>query len=47
VIVTEFGVADLRGQPLRVRRERVLAIAHPEHRARLEQQSSSERTQDL
>jgi acetyl-CoA hydrolase len=47
VIVTEFGVADLRGQPLRVRRERMLAIAHPEHRELLEKQSSSERTQDL
>ena len=36
VIVTEFGVADLRGQPLRVRGERMLAIAHPEHRAAIE-----------
>ena len=35
-VVTEFGVADLRGQPLRVRRERMLAIAHPDHRPALE-----------
>lgn len=32
VIVTEFGVADLRGLPLSERRERMLAIAHPDHR---------------
>lgn len=36
LIVTEYGVADLRGQPLRVRRERMLAIAHPDHRPALE-----------
>jgi acetyl-CoA hydrolase len=36
LVVTEYGVADLRGQPLRVRRERMLAIAHPEHRRGLE-----------
>jgi acyl-CoA hydrolase len=36
LVVTEFGVADLRGQPLRVRRERMLAIAHPRHREALE-----------
>ncbi|WP_020497526.1 MULTISPECIES: acetyl-CoA hydrolase/transferase family protein [Sciscionella] len=36
VIVTEFGVADLRGQPLRARQEHMLAIAHPEHRRALE-----------
>ena len=33
VIVTEHGVADLRGAPVSVRYERMLAIAHPEHRA--------------
>jgi acyl-CoA hydrolase len=32
VIVTEYGVADLRGLPLPQRRERMLAIAHPDHR---------------
>ena len=36
VIVTEFGVAELRGQPLRVRRERLRDIAHPDHRRMLE-----------
>ncbi|KAA9166003.1 acetyl-CoA hydrolase/transferase family protein [Amycolatopsis acidicola] len=35
-VVTEFGVADLRGQSLRVRQERLLAIAHPGHRQALE-----------
>ncbi|GAB3385502.1 acetyl-CoA hydrolase/transferase family protein [Amycolatopsis echigonensis] len=35
-IVTEYGVADLRGQPLKVRRERMLAVAHPEQRPVLE-----------
>lgn len=32
LIVTEFGVADLRGASLGVRAERMLAIAHPSHR---------------
>jgi acetyl-CoA hydrolase len=32
VIVTEYGVADLRGLTLGQRRERMLAIAHPDHR---------------
>ncbi|TDC99513.1 acetyl-CoA hydrolase/transferase family protein [Saccharopolyspora terrae] len=36
-VVTEFGVADLRGQPLRARQERMLAIAHPDHRRTLEE----------
>jgi len=36
LVVTEYGVADLRGQPLRVRHERMLAITHPDHRAALE-----------
>jgi acetyl-CoA hydrolase len=35
VIVTEYGVADLRGLPLPLRRERMLAIAHPDHRQAL------------
>jgi acetyl-CoA hydrolase len=35
VIVTEYGVADLRGLPLAQRRERMLAIAHPDHRQAL------------
>ena len=36
VIVTEYGIADLRGLTLAQRAERMLAIAHPEHRAALE-----------
>jgi hypothetical protein len=35
VIVTEHGVADLRGAPVSVRYEQMLAVAHPEHRAAL------------
>ncbi len=35
VIVTEYGVADLRGRTLSQRRERMLAIAHPDHREAL------------
>ena len=36
VIVTEYGVADLRGLTLARRRERMIAIAHPDRRAALE-----------
>lgn len=36
IIVTEYGVADLRGLTLKQRRERLLAIAHPDYRAALE-----------
>ena len=36
VIVTEYGVADLRGLSLARRRERMIAIAHPDHRAALD-----------
>ncbi len=36
VIVTEFGAADLRGLTLNQRRERMLAIAHPDHIQALE-----------
>ncbi|MFE9322352.1 acetyl-CoA hydrolase/transferase family protein [Nocardia sp. NPDC052278] len=32
VVVTEFGIADLRGLPLSERRERMIAIAHPDQR---------------
>jgi len=38
VFVTEYGVADLRGLPLAVRMRRMLDIAHPAHRTRLEQE---------
>lgn len=37
-IVTEHGVADLRGQPLSVRLRRLLDIAHPDDRGRLERE---------
>ncbi len=36
-IVTEFGVAELRGRTLRERAERLRAIAHPDFQAALEQ----------
>jgi acyl-CoA hydrolase len=36
LVVTEFGVADLRGATLAQRAERLLAIAHPAHRPGLE-----------
>jgi acyl-CoA hydrolase len=36
VIVTEYGVADLRGLTLSQRRDRMLAIAHPGHAEALE-----------
>ena len=39
VIVTEYGVADLRGLTLSQRRERMLAIAQPDHRAALEKEN--------
>jgi acetyl-CoA hydrolase len=31
VVVTEYGVADLRGCSIHQRRERLLAIVHPDH----------------
>lgn len=39
LIVTEYGVADLRGQPLSKRVRRIIDIAAPEHREQLEQQA--------
>jgi acyl-CoA hydrolase len=36
VIVTEYGVADLRGLSLAQRRERMIPLAHPDHRAALD-----------
>jgi acyl-CoA hydrolase len=38
VFVTEYGVADLRGQPLPERARRLVAISHPAHRDALERQ---------
>ena len=43
VIVTEYGVADLRGQTLAQRRERMIAIAHPDHRQALAEAAGSTR----
>lgn len=37
-IVTEFGVAQLRGQTLRERAKRIIRIAHPKFRAELAQE---------
>jgi len=34
-VVTEYGVAELRGRPLSVRAERLIAIAHPKFRDQL------------
>lgn len=38
IIVTEQGVADLRGLSIKARRERMLAIANPDHVEALEQE---------
>jgi acyl-CoA hydrolase len=35
-VVTEHGIARLRGQPIAERARRLIAIAHPEHREQLE-----------
>jgi acyl-CoA hydrolase len=35
-VVTEFGVAELRGQPISVRARRLIDIAHPKFREELE-----------
>ena len=40
LIVTEYGVADLRGAPLSERARRMIAIAHPDFREQLERQKS-------
>lgn len=41
LIITEHGVADLRGQTLATRVRRMLAIAAPEHREALERDASA------
>jgi acyl-CoA hydrolase len=38
IIVTEFGAAELRGQPLAERVRRMVAISHPNHRETLERE---------
>ena len=40
-IVTEFGVAELRGQPISVRARRLIDIAHPKFREELEVEARS------
>jgi len=39
VVVTEFGFAELRGQPLDERARRLIAIAHPDFRESLEREA--------
>jgi acyl-CoA hydrolase len=39
VIITEFGAAELRAQPLEERARRMIAIAHPDFREALEQEA--------
>jgi acetyl-CoA hydrolase len=39
IIVTEYGVADLRGAGLAERARRMIAIAHPDEREKLERES--------
>ncbi len=41
VIVTEHGIVDLRGVGIADRARRLIAIAAPEHRAKIEEQSQS------
>ncbi|MBC8745994.1 acyl-CoA hydrolase [Paraburkholderia sp. WC7.3g] len=43
VIVTEYGVADLRGLSLRQRIPKLIALAHPDHRERLEREARTSR----
>ena len=38
-VVTEFGVAELRGHSIRERTRALIAIAHPDHRAELTEQA--------
>lgn len=38
-VVTEYGVAELRGQPIRERTRRLIAIAHPKFRGELEKEA--------
>lgn len=40
-VVTEHGIADLRGATLRQRRQRLIDVAHPDHRAALDGSDSS------
>lgn len=46
VIVTEYGVAQLRGIPLRERSRRLMQIAHPAHRESLERALHEQRAKE-
>ena len=37
VVVTEFGVAHLQDASVRQKAERLISVAHPDHRAELQQ----------
>jgi len=39
LIVTEYGIADLRGKTERERIEEMIFIAHPDHRAELRKEA--------
>jgi acyl-CoA hydrolase len=39
-IVTEWGVAELRGRSIRERAHALIAIAHPDHRGRLRSEAN-------
>jgi acyl-CoA hydrolase len=43
IVVTEHGIADLRGQPLKERVKRMIAIAHPEDRDALDRHQAISR----
>ena len=43
IIVTEFGVADLRGLTLNQRMDKLLGIAHPDHQSRLQTELDRDR----
>ena len=40
-VVTEYGVAELRGRSIRERTEALISIAHPDHRERLNEAAKS------
>jgi acyl-CoA hydrolase len=38
-VVTEYGVAELRGRSIRERTRALIDVAHPEHRAELTEEA--------
>ena len=40
IVVTEYGVAHLRGKSVRQRVEELIAVAHPDFRAELRRQAN-------